>query len=298
MPAAHGLPPVAIPPWVEEANRLWSFWDMNQFSAQHFLWIGHALEVIKTNCYTRHDGTADDPMPVTFMRMVDDETIREASESLRIVEERCREIGLGISAETAEEVREELGRQPGAYTWLVSKVSELQRLIQREMRQQLFFHVTPAQARFWPRPTDPLFGAKVNSSFPSAAFDIDSAGICLAVRMGTASVFHLMRVLETGLGALARRFDVSFEFTNWAPVLDQIVSVVRGMRKDPQFNCLPDCKEQQEFYSQAVSHFGVLKDAWRNHVMHVRGKYTAEEAEVIFVDVRAFMKKLAERLAE
>ena len=65
------------------------------------------------------------------------------------------------------------------------------------------------------------------------------------------------------------------------------------MHKDPTWKALADCKLQQEAYAQVASHFGVLKDAWRNYAVHKRGKYTEDEAELIFLNVRSFMQKLA-----
>ncbi len=71
------------------------------------------------------------------------------------------------------------------------------------------------------------------------------------------------------------------------------------MHKHPDWRDMPDCKDHQEFYAQAASHFGILKDAWRNYTMHVRGgKYTEEEADRIFTNVKGFMEKLATRFAE
>ena len=86
--------------------------------------------------------------------------------------------------------------------------------------------------------------------------------------------------------------------TNWAPAIEQIESKIREMHKDPAWKALPDCKQQQEFYAQVASHFGVLKDAWRNYAMHVRGKFTEEEAEMIYINVKGFMKKLVGKLRE
>ncbi len=97
---------------------------------------------------------------------------------------------------------------------------------------------------------------------------------------------------------LGSKFGVSIAHTNWAPALDEIESKIRNMHKDAACKLLPDCKEQQEFYAQAASHFGILKDAWRNYTMHLRGKYTDQEAEDVFVGVRGFMQKLATRLSE
>ena len=45
-----------------------------------------------------------------------------------------------------------------------------------------------------------------------------------------------------------------------------------------------------------VSHFGILKDAWRKTpYMHAGGRYTDSEAERIFENVKGFMQQLAER---
>ena len=70
------------------------------------------------------------------------------------------------------------------------------------------------------------------------------------------------------------------------------------MHTDPAWKELADCKEQQRFYADAATHFAIIKDAWRNHTMHARGKYVQVESERIFESVRAFMQKLAERLSD
>ncbi len=49
-----------------------------------------------------------------------------------------------------------------------------------------------------------LFGENVRTAFPSAAFDIEQAGNCLAVEANMAAIYHLLRVAEHGLRALAR----------------------------------------------------------------------------------------------
>lgn len=91
-----------------------------------------------------------------------------------------------------------------------------------------------------------------------------------------------MRVLEIGLTALGKVFNVSLAHTNWAPAIDQIESRIRDMHKDPQWKVFPDWKDQQEYYAQAAIHFGMLKDAWRNYTAHARGKYDDQEASDVF----------------
>jgi hypothetical protein len=71
---------------------------------------------------------------------------------------------------------------------------------------------------------------------------------------------------------------------------------VRNMGNGP--DRAPDWKDQQEFFSQAASHFMIIKDAWRNYTAHARGKYTDDEAETILINVRSFMPKLSGKLYE
>ena len=185
------------------------------------------------------------------------------------------------------------------YQWLRDKVSDLKDLIGREMSQHGFFYIAPDKAKYWPKLGDRHpFGDSVADTFSSSFFDAQQSAICVAIGLGTASVFHAMRVLEIGLTSLGAVFNVSLAHTNWEPALREIESKIRDMHKDPVWKALPDCKEQQEFYAQAASHFAILKDAWRNFTMHARGKYTEEEAERIFENVKGFMQQLAKRLHE
>jgi hypothetical protein len=108
-----------------------------------------------------------------------------------------------------------------------------------------------------------------------------------------------MRVLEIGLAALGAAFEVSMEHKNWDRVINEIEKKIREMGEDPKWKALPDWKDQREFYAQAASHFGVLKDAWRNYTNHARGsKYDDEEADNILRNVKMFMQKLSTRLSE
>ena len=135
-----------------------------------------------------------------------------------------------------------------------------------------------------------LFGEAVALRFPDASFDIKEAGNCYAVGRYTACVFHLMRALEIGLGVFGTEFGLTLGHTNWHPFIEQIESRIRDLGKAAKTS---DEKTKHEFYAQTASSFMFLKDAWRNHTAHARGKYTEEEAETILRNVRSFMQKLA-----
>jgi hypothetical protein len=299
--AACESPSAVHAPWEVNQSRLVSWFDMLYFSAYMFFWCGHALRRIKTDCLLGSiPGSGEEPM-FHLARELDDVAREKAKESLKHVEDEFRKVGMKITADTVKELSDALEEiSPGRnFQWLMDQVSVVEKLAQKELTGKVFLFVPPEQAKYFPTRSNPYpFTEKVSRAFPSATYDTNEAAWSLATLRSTAAVFHLMRVLEIALGVLGKVFGVSLLHTNWAPALDQIEARIREMHKDPVWKALPDCKEQQEFYAQAASHFGVLKDAWRNYTMHVRAKYTEEEAEQIFANVKSFMQKLAERLCE
>lgn len=275
---------------------------MLSFSAGNFFWCGHILTTIETDCLLGSmPGSGDEPTFQMFSPL--DQQFRDRTlPRLRHVKEEFTKIGLRITTDTVEEVIQELegsNWQKRNCQWMRDQLTVIHKLSRKELEGKAFWYVPAERAKFWPKVSNPhLFGEAVASAFPSAAFDIAESGICLSLDRGTASVFHAMRVLEIGLTALGAKFGVSLAHTNWEPAIRGIESKIREMHKDAVWKLLPDCKEQQEFYAQAATHFGVLKDAWRNYTMHVRGVYTEEMAEGIFNNVKGFMQKLAMRLHE
>jgi hypothetical protein len=241
------------------------------------------------------------PFPAHILfEQVKPEVRTKTIEWLSIIQVECERLGLPVSSETAKEVIARLSSEQKAdWQWLSDQLQGLQRLIRKEIKSKAFFYIPPEKTRFWPNANTPYgFTEPVSVAFPSTNFDSAEAGVCLATARATACVFHLMRVLEIGLGVLGGVFSVSLAHTNWAPAIEQIESKIRDMHKDPTWKALPDCREQQEFYAQAASHFGILKDAWRNYTAHARGVYTEERATLIFENTKAFMETLATRLHE
>lgn len=165
-----------------------------------------------------------------------------------------------------------------------------------------FVHIKKDLADFFGK-TD-AFGTDVSAAFPSAMFDVGEAGDCIAAGAGTAAVFHLMRAVECGLRAFARRLGllrvvrdkkrgktVPLSYAQWEQILQQLPEKidmkVAAMR--------PGRKKQaaQEFYYSALHELSGFKDAWRNHVMHTRRRYSSEDAVAIHSHVGRFLKSLA-----
>ena len=284
-------------PWQINPRQIISWWEMEQFSARAFFWAGCLIEDIRRECYMGALVVDPDQKIYNMMAPLDSAVADRAIRCFKQVEEQCRSIGLRLSAETAKDAWSALEGTTQTllnYQWLRDHVSQVKNLIGREMEGHGFFYISPERGKFWTRTEDrSAFGDSVADAFGSSYFDAGQAAICLAIGLGTACVFHSMRVLEIGLSTFGAVFGVSLAHTNWEPAIREIESKVREMHNDPAWKAIPDRKLKQETYAQAASHFGVLKDAWRNYTMHIRGKYTEDEAEMIFLNVRGFMQRLA-----
>lgn len=87
-------------------------------------------------------------------------------------------------------------------TWeeIISKTTSLRETIKAELSTCLLVYIDPKLSELYAGKD--LFGGAVTSSFPSAIDNIEEAGKCLSLDRGTASVFHLMRVMEVSLRVL------------------------------------------------------------------------------------------------
>jgi hypothetical protein len=113
-------------------------------------------------------------------------------------------------------------------------------------------------------------------------------------------VFHLMRILEIGLEAARRCLGIPDPSKpaerNWGAVLKKIQEGIQARNAaQPQGW---QHAEDKDFFTGAYALLDNVRNVWRNATMHVKVKYTEEEADNIFRAVRVFMKKLASRLDE
>jgi len=283
----------------ENPYRLVSLWDIViEFSGATLFMCGVGLE--ETSHAAMWDaGLGQMPFQVSILHQpVNDKTAQRAVEWVSSVVRICDRLGAPISASTARDIVGRLeGNEKPSFNWLKHQMGSLKELIRKELREKLFVYISPEKLRFVSNDERGIsFGQAVVDSFPSTRFDICEAGVCLAASRATAAVFHLMRVLEIGLSAFAGKFDIPSDHTNWHNIIEGIEKAVRSMGSNP--NRAADWKDQQEFFSQAASHFMSFKDAWRNYTAHSRGVFTEERAALIFDSVRSFMQTLAAQLHE
>jgi len=190
------------------------------------------------------------------------------------------------------------GELPFSFQIVESELRGLQNAITEEVNGRKFTFIPSEKIEYFEQ--DELFGKLVNKSFPSAKNEIKDAGNCLAADLNTAAIFHLMRVAETGLRALARRLAVKIkkmplEYADWGKIIPEIEEKIK--LKMPKSRGKKQ-SETLEFYRGAIGEFNAFKDVWRNNVMHARGSYDEKEAIRVFNHVRGFMQRLAAKISE
>lgn len=200
--------------------------------------------------------------------------------------------------------RMQLGAASAGYSWR-SYDSDLRQLhirIQEELADCWFMAIPTAKANDYFRKAA-LFDsltASVSVSFPSASYDIEHAGTCLAVGQYTACVMHLSRVLEVAVKAYGNLLTVAFASAqpSWGDVLTRTNTAIKERNDKKNLLVTWNSTDEREFCMEAQNTLNHVKTAWRNPSMHAGKKYDGDEAEEILGFVRAFMRHLSQHLDE
>lgn len=212
----------------------------------------------------------------------------------------CRHVGFNRAAEHAAYLvgRIRLRGNDFDASHAEAEIDALARMLERDVYDFRFIQVDIEHADYLDNAA--VFGSAVMGMFPSAAPDMEGAANCIAMELWTASVFHLMRVAEQGLRALARDRRIvvprgTLELANWEEIIrelekaeDKIKDLPKTLARESQF----------EFYHSAMMDMRAIKNRYRNPVMHSRSWFNRHEALGARDRVFSLMQKLATRIGE
>jgi hypothetical protein len=171
---------------------------------------------------------------------------------------------------------------------LISRVKD-------ELGSKSFFRIDQSDVPLF---TEHPFGEVVSVKFGKATEDISEAAKCLALKRGTACVFHLMRVMEIGVQALGKRLKVQIDVKNepWNQIMMHVHNKISGSPNGsvpgmPHKTAAQKRRKLQ--YTAVAAYLHNVRLAWRNEVMHPKQTYTLEEAHDIYNATYKFMDHLA-----
>ena len=192
--------------------------------------------------------------------------------------------GTALTLAMAAEIRE-----PGRDIGLLEDIGKIAAI---EFQLVALLRVRTDLVAFFDQPM--LFGETVATRFPEAQHDVSEAGNCYALGLNTAAVFHLMRVMEVQLKAVASELGspdpVKDAERNWGAILRKVRARLDALNNDPA------SKDRIEFHAEVYTLLGAVKIAWRNPVMHVEAKHDEQDARRILDAVKGFAQYLASGL--
>lgn len=195
-----------------------------------------------------------------------------------------------LFVENAHDVEGMKGFPPAAVRSLHALAMTISNTIHTEAMTKVALLIYYSDVEFW-KQRDPLFGKAVADKLPDMAEDIEESGKCLATQRYTASVFHLMRVMESAVEKFAgllniEPIDSRGKDKGWQNFLNEANKAIRLLPQDTYAKRLDGIS----------AHLYHVKSAWRNETMHPKATYTREQALAIFAAVKAFVSDLSELL--
>jgi hypothetical protein len=131
----------------------------------------------------------------------------------------------------------------------------------------------------------------IEDAFPSAIPEFKRAGRCFAYSENTACVFHLMRIVDLGLQAVAASLTVPCDARNWAGIAEKIT---RAMEQKYQTKT-DEWKKSEPFYAGILADIQAIGRAYRNEAMHDAKKvYEEQDALYLLTVVDHLITNLAE----
>jgi hypothetical protein len=265
-----------------------SLFDMLASNALAYASIAQEIEYLRHDIAVRESQNPDSNLLADELRLA-------AIKAMERIDASCASLNLPKTRIKITYILSMYSHDPcfTTYAGAQKDIDYLRLELMQELQAIQFLRMDASRVKFYvgdDRKAAP-FSLAVLNAFPSAAMDMREASNTLALERWYASVFHLMRVLEFGLRAMADKFGVPYEKATWHRVIEEVEAQVR---KIDEANFGPTWKLQQKNYSEAAMQFMFFKDAWRNHIMHIRDAYDAGRATSIWQHVNEFMKKLVE----
>jgi hypothetical protein len=255
-------------------SQIWSLWEMYQFYAHYFYELAKYFSVSEI-------ALSKEDIP----------HIRNMLENVKTV---TNQIGLCQSFKKADELHDLFGEDWVTIDSCANSLRGLNWLIKSELEESYFLHLTRSEADLYTHET-PIFGKDFQSNFSGALYDLDEAVKCIALKRSTASVFHLMRIMETGIQAVSRCLGIpdptKLAGKNWGAILIKIKN--DGIDIKTNWN-----RDDKELFNEIYICLDSVRIAWRNSTMHIVKTYTPDEAEHILLVVKGFMKQVAARMDE
>jgi hypothetical protein len=279
-------------------GRLWSLWDI--MLTVKFEVINRGLMLSARFCDAWKADAGKGKLTQTF----EAHQLAYAIKLYGDLSKALRDAGMPIASGHAEGLAKALkgAKKSGClegnnFSLATHHIDRLVSVAAEEAGTRLFITISPEFASAF-NLFESRVGNYVTDKFPSVAYDFEEAAKCLAFERSTASAFHSIRTLESGIKAISRCLGIpdpaKAADRNWGKMLKSVkdkIDIVWPTSTDRMSG-------EGQFFEEAYGALAAVQNPWRNATMHLDQKYTLEEAKHILATVEGFMRKLAYRMDE
>jgi hypothetical protein len=194
----------ALPVWETSPYGVVSLLEMLKFAAQDFWEASQILATLGAYPNTMKDANGR----------------ANAVKHINKLLEHCANLNLPVSLKEAEKMQPQFNStetSPQSFSVLVHRLSSV---IHSELGARVVFALESEKVEFW----HPLWlvGTPIYSAFPQAWEEFKRAGRCYAYGECTAAVFHVMRVIDSGLQLVCESFGEAYDARSWDGVAKKI----------------------------------------------------------------------------
>jgi hypothetical protein len=287
-----------------DTRRLWSLADMINFGMREFLLC---LEFIDGHLKRARAENPDEMISPEHQYAIEnnsEKAIFPVIAKLQIDEARLASLKLQDFIQTQWRYRR------CTYSELAAILERLWDDLLEGAKQEYFFHYSKEVASI-ARPVAEGFGVgpeweTIVAKFKSSKREIEAGMDCFAFGDFPGCVFHMMRIAELGLRAIARERGVRslrgkrgqpkpIEWGTWQDVFEAIEKKVSEIHNATQG---PDRDDALAFYQTALSDLRLMRSLYRDPTMHFRETYDKGEAYSAIFRTNTLMNMLAKRLNE
>jgi hypothetical protein len=141
------------------------------------------------------------------------------------------------------------------------------------------------------------WGDRVAEQFPNLQDELREASRCYALARYTASAFHTLRCLESGIIAMARCLGIPDAIRgherNWSAMLGKL-----DKERKAKWNAAALMSGDGQLFDELYGALAGMQNPWRNVTMHLEHSFNEGQAKHVFEVVGGFMRRLAERMDE
>jgi hypothetical protein len=224
--------------------------------------------------------------------------LSDIAKVLRSTLKLCSDINLESTSDATGRLAASIAdkEKPIRLDYLQDDILEIRNRLEDDLKRRQFYYLDATHEKYY-REAHEIFPADVLKAFPVVSRDIEEASKCFALGRYTASVFHLMRVMEHGMDALAIELGVAKPYQTWDKKIGKIAEVLtEELRKT--YSPSSPLAGRLDFFKQATERLTAVQHALRNETMHARSHYGQADADDIYRSTVRFIEKLSEKLAE